>query len=87
MQTAHDTWLEAPCQAAEDYALHIERERDSRLSDSEWLASAIADSEARWKIGELLGSLSNWSDDSTARVIGRLVMTDLYAMADREARS
>ena len=88
MATAYDQWLEEPYQAAEVQAAILDTKIDSLLRDHGWLSvrmPAAAESVAD-ELAEVICDKAVWTD-AEALLMGWILMDELRAMAELEARS
>lgn len=83
MGTAHDNWLEAPYQEAQEAADPVDR----KMADWGWLAARMK-SAADYVCDDLADALCEkpeWTD-ADALLVGRILMDQLRKLAELEAR-
>ena len=88
MQTAHDSWLEAPYQAAEEAHYRDSVRREALLGNHGWLADCmpIAAENVADDLASALCDKPEWRD-ADALLLGRVLMDELRRRAEMEVRS
>lgn len=83
MATAHDQWLEAPYQEAQEAADPVAH----KLSSWDWLSTGmkIAADAAADELASVICDKQVWSD-ADALLMGRILMDTLREMAELEVR-
>lgn len=87
MQTAHDQWLEAPYQDAEEAAARRDATVERSLADHGWLADRmqLAAELVADELAETICDKAVWTD-ADALLMGRILMDELIRLAYVEVR-